>query len=149
MPIKAVLCLQDAQQAIDYFNGFHDAFIQKLCILSHDHFEERGVQSQTGDFDLEIIFAHYNYRDGEPPPDQLVKAVFRRVKGIQIAFSGLSYEWSVNHIDIQETRRVLEAHEIETCMSAALIQPRLNERREWELQEVLSFTFTDGEFEEL
>ena len=90
MPIKAVLCLQDAQQAIDYFNGFHDAFIQKLCILSHDHFEERGVQSQTGDFDLTITFAHYNYRNGEPPASQLVEATFRQVKGLEIAFRGNS-----------------------------------------------------------
>ncbi len=146
---KTIRNLQDAQQAIDEFNSFHDGFIQKLCILSHDRFEARGVQSQTGDFDLEITFAHYNYRDGETPPDQLVKAIFNRVKGIEIAFSGLSYEWSVNHVEFREGQRTIETNDLEPCLAFALWQPMLTAKREWELKEVMRFTFTKAEFMEL
>jgi hypothetical protein len=60
-----------AEEVLNCFNGFHDGFIRELLLVSHDWFEDRGVQRLTGDFDLTILFAHYNYGQGEPPPGHL------------------------------------------------------------------------------
>jgi hypothetical protein len=62
----------EAEAVLDYFNGFHDGFIKRLTLVSHDYFEARGTQVCSGRLDLELLIAHYNYRDGEPPADQVV-----------------------------------------------------------------------------
>jgi len=141
--------LQEAQAALDSFNGFHDAFIRRLCVISHDQFEARGIQNQSGKLDLEITFAHYNYRLGEPGPDQLVKASFSSVKGLEISFSGFAYEWSVNGLHIQEAVRRTELQASQPCFSAFLLQNRLSQKNEWQLHEDLKFTFLQAEFAEL
>jgi hypothetical protein len=141
--------LQDAQKALDYFNLFHDAFIKKLCVTSYDRFEERGVQSLSGHLDVEILFSHYNYREGKPPPGQIIRAVFYRAREIQANFLGVSYEWSVNRVEVREAQRKLETNQVEACLELVLWQPRLNDRREWEHQDVLRFSFSSGEFVEL
>ena len=65
-----------------------DGFIRELRLVSHDWFADRGVQRLTGDFDLEILFAHYNYGQGEPPPDRLVSAQFAQVKELELRVTG-------------------------------------------------------------
>jgi hypothetical protein len=62
---------EEAAAILEYFNGFHDGFIKQLILSSYDYFERRGVQACSGRLDLEVVIAHYNYRDGEPPADQL------------------------------------------------------------------------------
>lgn len=42
--------------------GFHDGFMKRIAIVSHDDIDEEYAQSCTGRFDVEIDFAHYNYR---------------------------------------------------------------------------------------
>jgi hypothetical protein len=148
MPI-IIQSAQEAQAALNIFNGFHDAFIQKFCLISHDKFEARGIQTLSGELDLEITFAHYNYRMGEPEPDQLVVAKFSSVMGLEFSISGLSYEWSVNGLHIQHTTRRTELRADEPCFTAILLQNRLNEENEWKLHEDLKFTFLQAEFDEL
>ena len=78
-----IASLESAKDGLDYFNGFHDGFIRDLRLVSHDWFADRGVQRLTRDFDLEILFAHYKYGQGEPPPDRLVSAQFAQVKELK------------------------------------------------------------------
>src|ERR671917_581753 len=63
---------EEVEAILEYFNGFHDGFIKKLTLSSHDYFERRGVQACSGRLDLDLVIAHYNYRSGEPPANQLV-----------------------------------------------------------------------------
>lgn len=141
--------LSEAEAALDYFNGFHDGFIKQLTLISHDQFEVRGVQASGGGLTLEITFAHYNYQQDSKPVDQLIRASFFKVMNVAIDFSGLSYEWSVNHLTFFETQRALEDGHNESCLGANLVQSRLNSQREWELHEDIRFTFSQAEFEEL
>ena len=68
---------------------------------------------------------------------------------LSLDFSGLSYEWSVNHLKFFETQRTLEDGQIASCLGANLVQSRLNSQREWELHEDVHFTFSRAEFAEL
>ena len=141
--------LQEAQNALEYFNYFHDAFIKKLSITSADRFEKRGVQATSGVFQVEILFSHYNFQLGEPPPEQIVRATFQWVKDFQVSIRGVSYEWSVNRVEFSETDRTLEDNRVESCLALILWQPRLNNQREWEHEEVVRFTFGSGEVTEI
>jgi hypothetical protein len=144
-----VTSLDEANRALDYFNSFHDGFIKQLTVISHDEFEARGVQASSERLTLEIIFAHYNYQQDTRPADQRIRARFFEVMNLAIDFSGLSYEWSINHISFSETERTLETGQTAACLGASLVQSRLNSRREWELHEDIRFTFSRAEFEEL
>jgi hypothetical protein len=141
--------IKDGESILDYFNGFHDGFIKQLAIMSHDRFEARGVQASGERLTLEITFAHYNYQQDTRPTQQQIKARFFDVMDLSIDFSGLSYEWSINHMRFFETQRALEDGQSTPCLGASLMQPHLNTRREWELREDVRFTFSRAEFEEL
>ena len=132
---------RDALEALNYFNGFHDGFIKKLTIASHDEFKNKDEQICTGELGLAIVFAHYNYQNGERPYNQMIEATFNGVKDLMISFSGNSYEWSVNDLVISETRRMGEDGKDELCLRALIAQPRLENGREWVLHNDLSFTF--------
>jgi len=141
--------LTEAEIVLDYFNGFHDGFIKQLTVHSHDRFETRGVQTSGERLTLEITLAHYNYQQDTKPFHQLIKAKFFEVMDLAIDFSGLSYEWSINHLAFFETGRTLEDGQTAACLGTSLVQSRLNSRREWELHEDVCFTFSRAEFEEL
>ena len=141
--------LSEAEAVLNYFNGFHDSFIKQLALIAHDRFEARGVQASGERLTLKITFAHYNYQQDTKPVDQLVKARFFEVMNLSLDFSGLSYEWSVNHLAFFETERTLEDGQTATCLGLSLVQSRLNPRRKWELHEDARFTFSRAEVEEL
>ena len=145
--MKAIT-LNEALGLLDYFNGFHDGFIKQLSIRSRDEFVSRGEQHCAGELGLEIIFAHYNYKDGKRPHDQLVAARFEGVKELAIEFSGNSYEWAVDGLTLAETERAREGGGVEACMSAVLVQKRLNDSREWVRHEDVTFTFRGCSFRE-
>jgi len=149
MTIYIINNLGEAEAALDYFNGFHDGFIKQLTLISHDQFEARGVQAGGGGLRLKITFAHYNYQQDSKPVDQLIKTSFFKVMNVAIDFSGLSYEWSVNHLNFFETQRALEDGQEVACLGLSLVQSRLNPRREWELHDDVRCTFSRAEFEEL
>jgi hypothetical protein len=146
---RLVANLNEAETTLAYFNGFHDGFIKQLVLISHDRFEARGVQASDDRLTLEITFAHYNYQRDTKPAHQLIRARFFEVMNLSLDFSGLSYEWSINHLTIFETQRALEAGQTAACLGLNLGQPRLNARREWELHQDVRFTFSRAEFEEL
>ena len=145
---RVVTSLDEATAVLDYFNGFHDGFIKKLSIYSHDSFEELHVQSASQRLDLKIIFAHHNYQNGSRPAGQVVTAQFHAVMGLSIVFSGLLYEWSVYELFIGATNRILEDNRSEPCLSAVLLQNRLTDNREWQRHADVTFTFSHAEFDE-
>jgi len=141
--------LSEAEVALEYFNGFHDGFIKQLALISHNQFEARGVQASGERLTLAITFAHYNYQQDSKPVDQRIRARFFKVINVAIDFSGLSTDWSVNHLTFFDTQRTLEDGHNESCLGANLMQSRLNPDREWKLHQDVRFTFSRAEFEEL
>ena len=140
--------IEDAELILDYFNGFHDGFIKQLTLKSSDEFKDWGHQLCTGDLSLEIIFAHYNYAAGERPHTQLIEAEFRQVKDLSINFSGQAHEWSILNVLVTESARTREDGSSEPSFRAVLLQNRL-ENNEWQPNEDLAFTFTEGVFHEI
>jgi hypothetical protein len=130
----------EASEALDYFNGFHDGFIRELLLRSHDRFEARGAQEVSGRLDLEIVFAHYNYRQGEPPADQLVRARFGRVSALVADFPLTHGEWFIDRLEIEAGDGA--------GLVARLYQHRLVDGA-WTGGEDLRFAFDSAEMEEL
>lgn len=129
----------EANEALDYFNGFHDGFIRELKLRSHDRFEARGAQELSGRLDLEIVFAHYNYRSGEPPADQLVHARFTRVSALVADFPLTHGEWFIDRLEV--------AAGDGGGLMARLFQHRLVDGA-WTTAEDLRFAFESAEMEE-
>ena len=139
--IRSVTTLEQAIESLDYFNGFHDGFIKSLSVFSQDEFKSIGEQACSGEFTLEIVFAHYNYQQGQRPYNQFIETRFSGVKDLIINFSGNSYEWSIHSVSISEARRTREDGLEEDCLKAVVVQNRLEDGRRWMLHEDISFTF--------
>lgn len=71
-----VRTLSEAQHMLDYFNAFHDGFIKRMTVASHDDIDEDHSQICTGLFEVECDFAHYNY--GYVSIERSPKKSFRR-----------------------------------------------------------------------
>jgi hypothetical protein len=117
---------EEAAAILEYFNGFHDGFIKQLTLSSYGHFERWGVQACSGRLDLELEIAHYNYRDGEPPADQVIHARFTRVRDLQADMPGRAAEWRIMNVHIEPGVRPSDLAE-EPCFYARLLQNRLDE----------------------
>jgi hypothetical protein len=141
-----VATLEQARVALEYFNGFHDGFIRRLGLVSHDRFEARGVHTLSGRLDLELDLAHYNYREGEPPADQVVELRFAEVRGLWIDLPYANGEWAIEDLRIASTTRTEFGRE-EDCLAAAMLHHRLDQGT-WTVREVLRFTFRAAEFTE-
>jgi hypothetical protein len=137
---------EEAAAILEYFNGFHDGFIKQLTLSSYDYFERRGVQACSGRLDLEVVIAHYNYRDGEPPADQLVHASFTHVRNLQVNMPGKAAEWTIMNVHFERGVRPSDLAE-EPCFYARLLQTHLDEGR-WVHYQALGFSFQEAEFYE-
>jgi hypothetical protein len=142
-----VATAEEAEALLEYFNGFHDGFIKQLTLISHDYFEDRGIQVCSGRLDLELAIAHYNYRDGEPPADQVVHAHFAHVRHLHADMPGNAAEWTIINVHFQHGTRMTNGIE-EPCFYARFLQSRLDEGR-WVLYQALDFSFREAEFREL
>jgi hypothetical protein len=144
---RVVATPEDAEAVLEYFNGFHDGFIKQLTLLSHDYFEDRGAQVCSGRLDLELTIAHYNYRNGEPPADQLVHARFAHVRHLQADVPGNAAEWSI--VNVYFERGTHKAAWTEgRRFYARFLQSRLDKDR-WVHYPALRFSFQEAEFREL
>jgi hypothetical protein len=141
-----VVSAEQAAAVVEYFNGFHDGFIRRLSLISHDTFEDRDTHLTTGLLDLEVLFAHSNYHDGRPPFDQLVHARFSAVRDLRMDFTGQPADWPITnlHLEIDASTISTEAPRLH----ARLIQPRLVDNSRWEHVEALTFSFQSGEFDD-
>lgn len=137
----------EAEAALAYFNAFHDGFIRTLTLHSHDAFEARGVHHVSGRLDLELLFAHYNYRQGEPPADQLVRARFDGVSGLRADLPFAHGEWSIDRVEIEAAPHPSGSGR-EGRLAARIVHHRLVDGA-WTTAEGLRFAFEHGEVEEL
>ena len=70
-----------AEEALEYFNAFHDGFMQSIVLDSVDRIEADLSQSCSGLFEVTILFAHYNYPVGAlQAADRLVEGRFHGVR---------------------------------------------------------------------
>ncbi|HSE87649.1 MAG TPA: hypothetical protein VLJ79_15605 [Candidatus Binatia bacterium] len=138
---------EQAGVVVEYFNGFHDGFIRRLNLLSHDTFEDRDTHVTTGRLDLEILFAHSNYRDGVPPFDQVVAARFNQVRDLRMNVTGLSADWPITNFYFETAAPPTSSDG--SRLRARLIQPRLIDNSRWEHVEALTFSFHSAEFSEV
>lgn len=90
-----------AHEAIEYFNAFHDGFISEINLRSHDVMEPDKSHLNTGLFDVEMVFAHYNYDEGRPPYNQRVHARFHDVVDISLDFRGITFDWAINTVALE------------------------------------------------
>ncbi len=142
--IRAVATPEEAEAVLEYFNGFHDGFIKQLTLTSYDYFEARGTQVCSGRLDLELVIAHYNYRDGEPPPDQLIQARFTHVRHMHTDMPGNAAEWSLMNVHFERGTRPTAGTE-EPCFHARFLQNRLDKGK-WVPYQALRFSFREAEF---
>ena len=110
----------DGGSTLDYFNSFHDGLVRRIEIMSRDRFEEIGVQTADGVYDVTIDFAHY-YRNGEEPfhsVDQVVEARFSDVEDIlvDLAREYLGSPITALYIEAERRRRNLMP-ELEDCLA--------------------------------
>ena len=136
----------EAASVVDYFNAFHDGFIRRLTLVSHDVHESRHAHLTTGRLDLEIVFAHCNYRQGQPGPEQLVEARFERIADLAIAFTGQPADWPILSFEIEPAPDAPSGGA--PALVARLVQPRLIDNRRWEHVQALSFRFASATFRE-
>jgi hypothetical protein len=137
---------EQAEAVLEYFNGFHDGFIRRLTLVSYDYFEARGVQACSGRLDLELEIAHYNYRNGEPPADQVVHACFKHVRHLHADMPGNAAEWSLANVHFElGTRPTIRTEE--PCFYARFMQNRLDSG-EWVIYAALGFSFREARFGE-
>ncbi|MBI1897702.1 MAG: hypothetical protein HYS04_14420 [Acidobacteria bacterium] len=147
----AVSSEEAANRALDYFNGFHDGFMQRVVIESQDRIGEDLSQTCTGIFRVEIDFAHYNYpRGAEPfhPHDQIVHAQFRNVQDVFADFSSGFLGNTIIGLSVGPARRHSAGRQAaEQCLELRLSRHYyLEEHRRYELRECRLFTFTDATF---
>src|SRR5918993_2014216 len=135
-----------AAATLKYFNGFHDGFIKQLTLNSYDYFESRGVQACSGRLDLELVIAHYNYRNGKPPANQVVHARFTHVCHLHADMPGGAAEWSIVNVYFERGVRPKVRAE-EPCFYARLLQNRLYQGQ-WVHHQALGFSFREAEFYE-
>ena len=135
----------DARSIDERFNGFHDGFISRLCVLSHDRFmvEENGAISHevTGKFDVEIDIAHYNYGDGLQPADRVIQARFINAEQIELDLRNRSADtWPVIALEFVPRD--------DGRFDAAFMWHRLT-NQEWSTETAIWYSFEWAVFEEI
>ncbi len=145
---------EDSQRILDYFNGFHDGFIHKLILRSHDAFHQEGQEVRdiahqlTGRFDVRIDIAHYNYGRGEQPHDRIVRCFFKNVSDFYLDLrTRKSYEWPIKNVEMNAGTRVGETGSPESCFTLNIVWSKFVDQS-WETNATQLFTFLEAEFEE-
>ena len=145
---------EDSQHILDFFNGFHDGFIHKLVLRSHDVFTKDGPEitdiahQLTGRFDVRIDIAHYNYGQRTQPHDRIVRCFFRNVRDFHFDLrSTKSFEWPLKNVELTAGDRVLESGGLEPCFALVMMWGRLVDQS-WDVRKEHIFTFEEAEFEE-
>jgi hypothetical protein len=133
----------EAAAALDYFNGFHDGFMQRIVVTSHDRMEPDRSQLCTGQFTVAIDFAHYNYAHGTPPPSQLVHGEFEEVQDPCLDLREALFSSPIIALDVRAARRRESGAMDDTDCLALIVTRRyyIEPERRWELREATLFTF--------
>ncbi|MDT7041424.1 hypothetical protein [Candidatus Nitronereus thalassa] len=145
---------EDSARILERFNGFHDGFIHKLLLRSHDVFTKNGPEVTdiahrcSGQFDVRIDIAHYNYGQGTQPHDRIVRGFFRNVQDFCLDLrSRKSCEWPIKNVEVIAGTRVNETGGTEPCFSLNMVWSKLV-NQSWEVATEQLLTFQEAEFEE-
>ena len=96
---------QDAAAVLEYFNRFHDGFVRRVELLSHDSFEQDETgQSHicTGRFTVVLEIAHHNYDQGQQPHNRVVRLTLNDVRDFCFDLRGHNLcEWDIYDLDMQ------------------------------------------------
>lgn len=145
---------EDSAKILEKFNGFHDGFIHKLLLRSHDVFTKEGpevtdiVHQCSGQFDVRIDFAHHNYGQGTQPHDRIVRGFFKNVQDFCLDLrSRKSCEWPIKNTEILAGTREREGLGVEPSFSLTILWSQLHGQH-WEISGQTLFTFAEAEFEE-
>lgn len=146
-----VSSVEEAARALEYYNGFHDGFMKRMVIESHDEIHRDLSQSCTGMFEVAVDFAHYNYAKGaEPfhPHNQIVRAEFRNVQDLCCDFGrGFLGNTIISFSIVPVNRRKGGEVTTEQCLGLRLGRHfYLEADRRYEFRESQLFTFTDATF---
>jgi hypothetical protein len=149
-----VTSAEEAAAALDHFNAFHDGFIKRLTLTSHDVIAADLSQVCTGLFDAEMDLAHYNYGDGKTPfrpANQIVRATFRGVHDIVLDLRAGFIGNTITRFAVTEGRRErFTPAGVEACLILRLARSfYLKESDRWELRESDVFSFESATFEEV
>ena len=135
----------DARSIDERFNGFHDGFISRFSVVSHDRFiiaTNNAISHQvTGRFDIEIDFAHYNYGEGLQPADRVIQARFKNAAEIHVDLRTRGPDtWPIIALEFvpRDNRR----------FDAAFMWHRLVDQ-EWSTEQAIWFSFESAIFEEI
>jgi hypothetical protein len=144
----------DAKQILDYFNGFHDGFIQYVALHSHDSFVQEGgsvtdiVHRLTGRFDARVDIAHYNYQHGTQPYHRIVRCTFQNIKDFCFDLRDTkSYEWPIKYVDIQPLTIQNEQGQAQSCFTLVFAWSKLF-NNQWTARIAQVLTFQEAEFSE-
>ena len=145
---------EEAAAALDYFNAFHDGFIKRLTLTSHDVIAADLSQVCTGLFDAQMDLAHYNYGDGAAPfrpAGQIVRATFHGVGDIVLDLRAGFIGNTISRFAVYPGRRErFTPVGVEPCLMLRLARNfYLKESDRWELRESDVFSFASATFEEL
>ena len=151
----------DAEEVIEYFNGFHDGFIKRLEVTSRDTFAlaEPGDPSiaheLTGKFDVKIDIAHYNYGvDGLQPFDRAIRCGFFDVHDLCLDLRGVGEsDWPIKVVEIeaaagQESGAELNAEASSDRRFALVFHWSHLVDNQWSTRSAQLLTFAAAEFEE-
>ena len=94
--------IDDAQNALDYFNHFHDGLIKELSMVSRDELGDDGSQSCTGQFDISLGIRHQNYPSYNKESCRVIGATFVDARNISLAFGDVGEcDWNILAISVK------------------------------------------------
>ena len=94
--------IDDAQNALDYFNHFHDGLIKELSMVSRDELGDDGSQSCTGQFDISLGIRHQNYPSVNKESCRVIGATFVDARNISLAFGDVGEcDWNILAISVK------------------------------------------------
>lgn len=149
--------VREAERILEHFNYFHDGFIQRVELRSHDRFEQNGpaftdrAHVCTGMFDVTLDIAHSNYGPADQPCNRLVQCRFDDVQGFLLDLRAHQlHDWPITRMDIVDVGRprVGAPSGSEQALEVRLLRPRLVDGSRWESQEHTLFSFLRATFEE-
>ena len=145
---------QAAAEILEYFNAFHDGFIKRIIIESQDLFSERlkgdfmsRSQTVTGEFNLKIDIAHYNYGAGETPANRGVCLLFDDFSDFLLELKpGLNEDWIINEILFNRISRPLDTDAAYNTKQFQFLwkKPVYDEKNGWTEKELSLFSFAKG-----
>jgi hypothetical protein len=143
-----VRSVDEGVEAMEYFNASHDGFIKRFLIMSQDYFLPDKSQMCTGSFNAELDFAHYNYREGQPPPNQLIRAVFIEVQDALCDFRDALHSLPITKLEVVGGTRVSgNSTEPEPCL-VLHVTNKLLQDGQWVPRTYQMFTFKEAVFSE-